>query len=167
MAIEPDGPIELAVVEVASQAAFRPRALEPSAVRAEQRGQGRLDGTAHREVRTVIDDVAGPPEARIVLGEVVNQPGRWSSYPPHHHPQAEVYHYRFTRPEGFGHAELDDEVLKVRDRSTLLIPPGTTHAQCAAPGYGMWYLWAIRHLDGQRYTGPTFDPTHAWVLDAR
>lgn len=145
--------------------AFEPRAHRPSDVRAEQRGKGTLREAAHREVRTIIDDDNGPPGGALVVGEVVTLPGRWSSYPPHHHRQPEIYHYRFTRPEGYGHAELGERVLKVRDRDTVIIEPGETHAQCAAPGYGMWYLWIIRHLPGDRYTTPTFDPAHAWALE--
>jgi 5-deoxy-glucuronate isomerase len=116
-------------------------------------------------VRTIFDDRNGPPGARLVVGEVVTSPGRWSSYPPHHHPQPEIYHYRFTRPEGYGHAETGEAVHKVRAGDTVVIDPGETHAQCAAPGYGMWYLWTIRHLDDARYAGPTFDPEHRWTLE--
>ena len=43
-------------------------------------------------------------------------------------------------------AELGEEVFKVNDRDTVCIPPGLDHAQCAAPGYGMYYSWVIRHL---------------------
>ena len=59
-----------------------------------------------------------------MLGEVVTLPGGWSSYPPHHHPQPEIYHYRFTHPQGFGHAELGDDVFKVRHYDTIRILAG-------------------------------------------
>ena len=91
----------------------------------------------------IVDD---PERLEKVLGEVVTMPGRWSSYPPHHHPQPEIYHYRFTRPQGYGHAELGDDVLKVKQFDTVKIFDGNDHAQCAAPGYGMYYSWVIRHL---------------------
>ena len=100
-----------------------------------------------------------------MLGEVVNLPGDWSSYPPHHHAQPEIYHYRFTAPQGYGHAELGDEVFKIRQYDTLKIPAGLDHAQCAAPGYGMYYSWVIRHLPGRPYTAPEFTAEHAWTLD--
>ena len=85
--------------------------------------------------------------------------------PPHHHDQPEIYHYRFTHPDGYGHAELGDDVLKVRAHDTVLIPPGLDHAQVSAPGYGMYYLWMIRHLPGNPYTGFTFAEEHKWTLD--
>ena len=105
-------------------------------------------------VRTVFDRRNADPNAELVLGEVVTMPGRWSSYPPHHHPQPEIYHYRFTKPQGFGHAELGEQVLKVRQYDTVKILDGLDHAQCAAPGYGMYYAWVIRHLPDNPYGIP-------------
>jgi 5-deoxy-glucuronate isomerase len=31
----------------------------------------------------------------------------------------------------------------------------------------MYYLWMIRHLPGNPYTGFTFAEEHAWTLDSR
>jgi 5-deoxy-glucuronate isomerase len=101
-----------------------------------------------------------------VLGEVVTFPGGWSSYPPHHHAQHEIYHYRFTEPQGYGHAELGEQVVKVRQYDTIRIPAGLDHAQCAAPGYGMYYSWVIRHLPDNPYTVPEFTAEHAWTMQA-
>jgi 5-deoxy-glucuronate isomerase len=56
-------------------------------------------------------------------------------------------------------------VLKVRHGDTSAIPPGLDHAQVAAPGYGMYYLWMICHLPGNPYTGFTFADEHKWTLD--
>ena len=99
-------------------------------------------------------------------GEVVNGAGKWSSYPPHHHPQWEMYHYRFFPANGFAYSEQGDEVFKVKDGDTAVIPPGLAHPQCAAPGYALAYLWAIRHLDGCRFGSDShiFVPEHAWTL---
>ena len=131
----------------------------------EHRGAGLVQGACQRCVRTVFD-YSTRPESGLVLGEVVNYPGRWSSYPPHHHPQPEIYHYRFTAPQGYGHAELGDEVLKVREADTVVIPGGLDHAQVSAPGYGMYYLWIVRHLPRRPYRGFTFTPAHTWLLDS-
>jgi len=157
-------PSELALLEVENPRRFPPRLFRPAEIEREQRGKGLLDDTAHRIVKTVFDR-RNRPEANLVLGEVVNFPGRWSSYPPHHHPQPEIYHYRFSDPRGYGHGELGDEVLRLRDGDTLKITAGKDHAQAAAPGYGMYYLWAIRHLDGAPYTTPEFAEEHRWLLD--
>lgn len=143
---------------------FAPRVITPEEVRDEHRGQGALRDASYRKVRTIFDNDTSPKEARLVLGEVVNFPGRWSSYPPHHHNQPEIYHYRFTKPQGYGHAELGEDVLKVRHGDTVRILNGVDHPQCAAPGYGMWYAWAIRHLEGERYQLPTFTEEHRWTM---
>lgn len=157
--------VELFRYEIDNPAQFPARLILPEAVRNERRGKGAHKDASFRFVRTILDDEAGPPEAQLVLGEVVNLPGRWSSYPPHHHAQPEIYHYRFTEPRGYGHAEEGDRVHKVYPGDTLLIPPGEDHSQCAPPGYGMWYAWAIRHLDGERYTVPEFTEAHRWTMD--
>lgn len=157
-------PCELALLATANERDFPPRLYRPGEIEVEQRGEGLLDGTAHRIVRTVFDR-RSRPASNLVLGEVVTLPGRWSSYPPHHHPQPELYHYRFSDPRGYGHGELGDEVLKLRDGDTLLIGAGRDHAQVAAPGYAMYYLWAIRHLEGAPYTTPEFSEEHRWLFD--
>lgn len=156
---------EWAVVRTANATPFAARLFLPSDLKPEYRGAGLAQNACLRNVRLIFDRTTRP-EPNLVVGEVVNYPGRWSSYPPHHHDQPEIYHYRFTAPAGYGHAELGEEVVKVRHGDTTVIPPGRDHAQVSAPGYGMYYLWMIRHLPGNPYTGFTFAPEHAWTLDA-
>lgn len=156
---------EWAVVRTANERPFAPRLFLPTDDKPEYRGAGLVQNAALRNVRLIFDRTQRP-ESNLVLGEVVNYPGRWSSYPPHHHDQPEIYHYRFTAPTGYGHAELGDDVVKVRPGDTVVIPPGRDHAQVSAPGYGMYYLWMIRHLPGNPYTGFTFATEHQWTLDS-
>jgi len=154
---------EWAVARVTNDRAFEPGILWPEECERELRGAGLVQGACEREVRLVFDG-STRPESNLVTGEVINFAGRWSSYPPHRHPQPEIYHYRFTRLQGYGHAELGDRVFKVRHGDTMKIAGGDDHAQVAAPGYGMYYLWIVRHLKGAPYAGFVFDPKHAWVL---
>jgi 5-deoxy-glucuronate isomerase len=155
---------ELTVYSCASPAIFAARIFTPKDVPNEHRGLGQVRNRSLRFVRTIFDGRNSPPEVRLVLGEVVTLPGGWSSYPPHHHLQPEIYHYRFTQPQGFGHAELGETVVKVRQYDTIRIPAGLDHAQCAAPGYGMYYSWVIRHLPDNPYTVPEFTADHAWTM---
>lgn len=160
-----EGDVELTVYAVKNDKPF-PAALHlADDVENEPRGKGTVGDACLRVVRTIFDGSNTHENSDMVLGEVVTLPGRWSSYPPHHHPQPEIYHYRFTRSEGYGHAELGDDVLKIRSHDSVKIFPPHTHAQCAAPGYGMYYSWVIRHLPGDRYTVPTFEPEHDWTRD--
>jgi 5-deoxy-glucuronate isomerase len=155
---------ELTVYRCANVQHFDARTFGPADVPNEHRGAGQVRDRCLRFVRTVFDRRNSPETVELVLGEVVTLPGGWSSYPPHHHAQPEIYHYRFSEPQGYGHAELGDEVVKVRQNDTIRIPAGHDHAQCAAPGYGMYYSWVIRHLPGNPYVVPEFTAEHAWTM---
>jgi 5-deoxy-glucuronate isomerase len=156
---------ELTIYRCANTKGFEARIYRPADVPDEQRGKGQVGGMCLRLVRTIFDNARSDKNAELVLGEVVTLPGRWSSYPPHHHSQPEIYHYRFDRPEGFGHAEHGEEVYKVRAHDTLKILGGNDHAQCAAPGYAMYYSWVIRNLPGNPYGVPEFTAEHRWTME--
>jgi 5-dehydro-2-deoxygluconokinase len=156
-------PCEFAVSRVVNQNRFATRVYDASnMLEKEFRGRDLLNNTSLRIVRTVFD-ARNSPDAKLVVGEVVTPPGGWSSYPPHFHDQPEIYHYRFTEPQGYGHAECGDDVFKVRQYDTYKIVDRKEHAQTAAPGYGMYYIWVIRHLDGNPYSVPVFNPEHSWT----
>lgn len=154
---------EFAVSEVRNEKQF-PTCIydQTNMLESEHRGKGLLNDTSYRIVRTIFDD-RNSPDAKLVLGEVITAPGRWSSYPPHHHPQPEIYHYRFTEPQGYGHSECGQHIFKVQQYDTYKILDENDHAQAAAPGYGMYYLWVIRHLEDQRYDQPEFTEEHSWT----
>ncbi|EAU69996.1 5-deoxy-glucuronate isomerase [Stigmatella aurantiaca] len=158
--------VEWAVVSATNPNAFAPRIFFPRDIQDELRGKGLVQDAAVRTVRLAFD-TTHRPEGAFVVGEVINSPGRWSSYPPHHHAQTELYHYRFTLPQGYGHAELGDDVYKVKQYDTVKILGGVDHPQVSAPGYGMYYLWVVRHQPGNPYRGFEFTEEHRWVLDAQ
>ncbi|HEM55527.1 MAG TPA: 5-deoxy-glucuronate isomerase [Thermodesulfobium narugense] len=133
-------------------------------VKDEYRGKGTMQETSTRIVRTIFDK-SNSPKSNMVLGEVVNYPGKWSSYPPHHHPQPEIYHYRFFPTQGFGLALLGDKAIKVENGDTLKILNDRVHPHTAAPGYVMYYIWVIRHIEGNPYVNPIFVPEHKWVME--
>ena len=155
---------EWAVMRAAHSRMRGARLYLPGDAAVEARGAGLAQGACERLVRTLYDYTARPDSA-FVVGEVVNLPGRWSSYPPHHHAQPEIYHYRFTGPAGYGHAEIGPDVHRVSGGDTTVIPGGLDHAQVSAPGYGMYYLWVVRHLPGRPYKGFKVTPAYRWLLD--
>lgn len=156
---------EFTVYSCSNTRSFNPQLVTADQVANEPRGKGTVANACLRYVRTIFDDTNSDPATELVLGEVVTFPGRWSSYPPHHHPQPEIYHYRFSEPQGYGHAELGDDVYKVKQYDSVKIFDGFDHAQCAAPGYGMYYSWVIRHLPDNRYSIPEFTEEHRWTME--
>ncbi len=128
-----------------------------------------------RDVHTVIGDNV-PQAKRLVIGETINPPGNWSSYPPHKHTaddypfevrMEEIYHFRVRPEQGFGVQVLYnddlsiDECYTVRDGDTVVIP-AAYHPVAAAPGYQVYYLWMLAAYEDRRMC-PRDDERHAWV----
>lgn len=157
---------EWAIIKTENNDIFEPHLFLPQDIKPEYRGKGLAQDACMRNVRLVFDR-ENRGQSKLVIGEVVNYPGRWSSYPPHHHAQPEIYHYRFTLPQGYGHGEVGEDVFKIRNGDTLSIEGGQDHAQVSAPGYGMYYLWIVRHLENNPYLGFEFTEDHRWVLDPK
>lgn len=127
--------------------------------------RGKFGDTANRFVRTFFDyDIA--PYSNMVLGEVINDRGNWSGFIPHHHPQPEVYYFRFDRPEGFGASFVGDDVFKSTDGSFSAIPGGKVHPQVCAPGYKMYTCWMIRHLENNPWNDRIDDERYSWLNNA-
>ncbi len=145
---------------------FKPQYIFPRNVKIEERGKELLGNTAYRLVKTIFDK-KNAPDSNLVIGEVINLPGKWSSYPPHHHPQPEIYFYQFEPKQGFGFAQIGDKVVKVQDNDAIKILDGADHPQVAAPGYVMWYLWVIKHLPNNPYLGFEYDLEHEWLLNEK
>ncbi len=159
-----NGETEFTVHRTDNERDFASKLYTPEECASEQRGKGTMRETSTRIVRTVFD-YSNAPYSNLVVGEVIGYPGKWSSYPPHDHPQPEIYFYRFLPENGYGFAELSEDVVKTHNNSTVFITNCETHPQTTAPGYAMWYLWVIRHLDGNPYITPRFVPEHTWVTD--
>ena len=93
---------ELYIQATVNETPYEAVMYTPDKVQVEHKGfGGELMGCMSREIKTFFD-LDNAPFSKMVLGEVLNLPGKWSSYPPHHHPQPEVYFYRFDYPDGFG-----------------------------------------------------------------
>ncbi|MDR3295214.1 MAG: 5-deoxy-glucuronate isomerase [Clostridiales Family XIII bacterium] len=157
------GKAEIAIQRTDNDKAFEPKLLRSGDLlrASEQRGAGLMNETSTRLVRTCFSR-ANCPETNFYMGEVVNFPGKWSTYPPHLHVEPEIYYYRFLPEGGFGFAELGDGACKVRDNDATFITGGGGHSQAAAPGYAEWYLWVVRLQDEVPFT-LTDSPEHAWA----
>lgn len=156
---------ELCVERVENESSFEPVFYRPGDIRSDVFGKGTMQETSTRTVRTVFDGL-NAPWSKMVLGEVINHPGKWSSYPPHDHAQPEIYHYRLFPSQGFGINILEEEADVIRNGDTAVITPHKVHSQAAAPGYAMYYLWMIPHLENDPFipTSRNFRKEHEWLL---
>jgi 5-deoxy-glucuronate isomerase len=134
----------------------------------------------HRAVHDVIGDTVSAQ--RLLVGETFNAAGEWSSFPPHKHDGGdgepaleEVYYFRFDRADGFGFQGLYDRAndghgdneraVFLRHGTVVGIPRGY-HPVCAAPGYRLYYLWALAPRSGTpRGLALHEDPAHRWLLE--
>jgi 5-deoxy-glucuronate isomerase len=164
--VEAQSPLEAILMSTPAVPGGRAVLAGPDEVSVQPRGRGQFQ----REVHNIfVDD---PHVKRLLVGETFNPPGNWSSYPPHKHdgrdgePRLEeVYHYRIDPPQGFGHQTLytsDGESVThvVRDGDAVLLPYGY-HPVAAAPGYRLYYLWAL--AGAERRMALYEDPQHKWV----
>ncbi|CAM2852639.1 IolC/IolB transferase kinase protein [Legionella steigerwaltii] len=158
---------EILLIETENPASFAPLLFNQSnLLELDDRGKDILDDSSYRMVRTVFDK-RNRPESNLVVGEIITFQGRWSSYPSHYHDQPEIYHYRFSEPQGYAFGENGKEVLRIENYDTYHIAKDKSHAHCAAPGYALYTLWFIRHLKDNPYTMPTFIKEHEWTRTSK
>lgn len=154
---------EILLMETENNNQFVPLLFnESNLLELDNRGKDILDNTSYRVVRTVFDK-RNRPESNLVVGEIITFQGRWSSYPSHYHDQPEIYHYRFSEPQGYAFGEQGKDVLRIENYDTYRIADGQEHAHCVAPGYALYTLWFIRHLKDNPYSIPTFRKEHEWT----
>jgi 5-deoxy-glucuronate isomerase len=167
--VRAEAPTELGVAAARAEGEFEVRLIQPADVEVETRGAG----NATRQINHILPP--GFPAHRLLVVEVLTPAGNWSSYPPHKHEHVdlpaeneleEVYHYRVSRPEGFGLQRLYardgslDHTWTVRDADTVLVPRGY-HPFAAAHGYDCYYLNAL--AGPERSMAASDDPDLAWV----
>lgn len=128
-----------------------------------------------RDVKDIVDGRV--PASRLLVGETINPPGNWSSWPPHKHDVdnyphetklEELYLFKVQPTSSFGLARVFtaegdvDETFLVRDNSLLLIPKGY-HPIAAAPGTRVYYLWVL--AGERRELIPYTAPEYRWMND--
>jgi 5-deoxy-glucuronate isomerase len=166
LTVTAETPLEAIVVSTPAPPGGHAVAIGPDGVQVNARGKGNYS----RDVHNIF--VTDPHARRIMVGETINPPGNWSSYPPHKHDGKdgepvleEVYYYRISPPQGFGQQLLytnDGECAThtVRDGDAVLLPYGY-HPVSAPPGYKVYYLWAMAGAD--RKLALHEDPAHKWI----
>jgi 5-deoxy-glucuronate isomerase len=162
-------PSELAVARAPSEKRGEPVLISPEMVKQETRGKNGF----RREVYDIIDERVDAE--KLIIGETINFPGEWSSFPPHKHDKdnlpeesklEEFYLFKMEPEEGFGltrlyTAEGDlDTAYVIRNNSFLLIPRGY-HPIAAIPGYKLYYLWILAG-EGRKLV-PNDDPAFKWL----
>lgn len=153
---------ELAIMRTENEKQFESKLYTEKDCRIEIRGKGQMNEAGTRIVKTIMD-VSITKDSNFMVGEDVQYPGRWAGFPSHHHEQPEIYFYKLYPENGFGLLKLGDEGVLIEHNDTVKILPNLDHPQVAAPGYAMYFLWVIRHLEGNPYVKPTFIPEHLWV----
>jgi 5-deoxy-glucuronate isomerase len=169
-----NAPTELAFVttvglDAAPNSDPKMQLVGPDAVHVQRRGRPGWAREVHDVVTTAV------PAQRLLVGETFNEPGQWSSFPPHKHDGddgepalEEVYYYRFDPPDGFGFqglydAQGNERAELVRHGRVVGIPRGY-HPVCSAPGYRLYYLWALAGSTRELVTHE--DPAYSWLASA-
>ena len=144
-------PLRAAVITAPATNPGEPLLITPEQVTSVWVGRG----NTRRTVQTIV----GPqfPASRLLVGETYSDSGCWSSYPPHKHDRAcpgkesqheEIYYYLLDPPHGFAlqrrysPAAGLDEAYVIKDGDALALPCGY-HPVVVAPGYRLYYLWAL------------------------
>ena len=74
---------------------------------------------------------------------------------------------QFDHPEGFGAGFEGNTPYKTENGSCLCIRGGNAHQQVTAPGYEMYYVWLIRHLDGDPWDKTRiYVPEYEWLANS-
>jgi 5-deoxy-glucuronate isomerase len=166
-----NGSARITIAGAEGKPGMQPVLVEGSAIVSKKVGRDNWQRTVHTHIAQNID------AAHLICGETVNQPGGWSSCPPHKHdvfgdgevPMEEVYYFQTEPAQGFGfmrvYTQPDapdafDYAFPVQHGDTVLIPRGY-HPVAACPGYSLNYTWILAG-EGRTYGAWKDDPRHAW-----
>lgn len=163
----------LALCKARADRKFKTAFIPPEQVTSEWRG----DTGFKRKVFNIVNTET--QTQRIAVGETINEPGEWSSFPPHKHdthensaskmieaPLEEIYYFRLQPETGFGFQRLYardssfDEAYVIQDGNVTHIPRGY-HPVANIPGHHLYYLWMLAGEE-RNYLWNT-DPAFRWM----
>lgn len=163
---------EVAVCKIKAEEKYEPFVVTPNDIVVNERGKETWKRVVHD---IIVDNEVGKVQ-RTVIGETFNEPGNWSSYPPHKHdgefaPEEpnleEIYYYQMNPNNGFGVQFLytkdgeHDEAYPIRQGDSFAIDKGY-HPVGGAGGYQVYYLWFMAGPSGRKLN-PYDDPEHKWL----
>ncbi len=143
--------------------------IHPQDIKVNKRGHSNW----FREVYDII--TPKQPSKSLIIGETINPPGNWSSFPPHKHDQddypsesclEEIYFYQLDPLYGFGMQRLYnddlslDEAFILNNGDIVVIDQGY-HPVVAAPGVSLYYLWIL--AGEKRILASKDDPKYEWL----
>ena len=159
----------IAVCKALSEQHNKPVLVSQDMIREEWRGK---EGY-RRKIRNIINTET--KTHRLALGETMNLPWNWSSFPPHKHdeyipgkevPLEEIYFFRVRPDSGFGIQRVysangeRDRCYTVRDRDCIFIPKDY-HPVANIPGHELYYLWML--AGNERTYIWNVDPRYKWL----
>ena len=168
-----DGPAKVTIAGAQGKPGARPVKIDGAGIVSKHVGKDNWARTVFTHIADNVD------AAHLICGETLNQPGGWSSCPPHKHdrfdapsevPMEEVYYFQVEPRQGFGFmrvytdpADADpfDVSYAVEHGDTVLIPRGY-HPVVACPGYALNYTWILAGA-GRTYGAWSDDPKHTWI----
>jgi 5-deoxy-glucuronate isomerase len=111
--------------------------------------------TSRRKVHTIFHGPSMRFQSHLIVGETFNEPGKWSSFPPHKHAlehppretrYEEIYFFKVAPRERFGMMRVyggkTDDTYAIYDEDALIVTDGY-HPLCALPDTTLYYLWVL------------------------
>lgn len=171
--IEADDLTTLALCKARADKKFPTVFISPEQVTSEWRGgegfRRKVSNIVHNKIQT----------HRIAVGETINEPGEWSSFPPHKHDTheekagqvveaalEEIYYFQIHPETGFGFQRLYskdgafDKACVIKNGDITHIPQGY-HPVANIPGHNLYYLWMLAGEE-RTYLWNT-DPEFRWL----
>jgi 5-deoxy-glucuronate isomerase len=108
-----------------------------------------------RTVHTIFKAQQNDIDSHLIVGETFNEPGKWSSFPPHRHAVEnpphetrfeEVYFFKVEPQTSFGfirvYDSLHDETVCIKNNDSIIVTDGY-HPVCAMPETKLYYFWVL------------------------
>ncbi|MFX0085158.1 MAG: 5-deoxy-glucuronate isomerase [Candidatus Hodarchaeota archaeon] len=137
----------------------------------------KLNKRGHSNWLRKVYDIITPkhPSKSLIIGETINYPGNWSSFPPHRHDKddypnesclEEIYFYQLDPPYGFGMQRLYNDDLSldkafILNNGDIVVIDQGYHPVVAAPGISLYYLWIL--AGEKRILAAKDDPKYEWL----